>query len=241
MSHSNIAATPNAPALLNHKQLARMRNSPVARLLEGSTWILKAWQLDLDFPPSIHAYLDQRLEEALRERLGRPIDLDALHIHFTTVENPTVENNGEEHFDLRLSVRDLGRAVLDPPAFLALKRCAEPDRTLLEDVPHFTLTTLFTLLIEAHWTREYEASVERFWERHGETWRMLATLSFLEGLRMSQRRKRISTDGYVLALDAAGFEWFPKTLSALTTDKHTHRSAVHLLTSTTTPSRACSI
>lgn len=230
MSHSNIAATPNAPALLNHKQLARMRNSPVARLLEGSTWILKAWQLDLDFPPSIHAYLDQRLEEALRERLGRPIDLDALHIHFTTVENPTVENNGEEHFDLRLSVRDLGRAVLDPPAFLALKRCAEPDRTLLEDVPHFTLTTLFTLLIEAHWTREYEASVERFWERHGETWRMLATLSFLEGLRMSQRRKRISTDGYVLALDAAGFEWFPKTLSAMTTDKHTHRSAVHLLT-----------
>ena len=50
MTHSDIAATHNPPALLNHKQLARMRNSPVARLLAGSIWILKAWQLDLEFP-----------------------------------------------------------------------------------------------------------------------------------------------------------------------------------------------
>jgi hypothetical protein len=230
MSHSDNAATHNPPALLNHKQLARMRNSAVARMLAGSIWILKAWQLDLEFPPTIHAYLDQRLADALRDRLGRPIDPDTLHIHFTTVENPTVESNGEEQFDLRLSVRELGRAVLDPPAFLALKRCAEPDRPLHDDFPHFTLATLFALFINAQWTCDYETLVQRFWERHGDTWQMLATLSFLEGLRLSRRRKRISEDGYVLALDAAGFEWFPKTLSALTTERHPHRSAVHLLT-----------
>jgi hypothetical protein len=230
MTHSNIAALNPAPALLNHKQLARMRNSPIARLLAGSVWILKAWQLDLEFPPSIQAYLDRQLEQALRDRLGEPIDLDALHIHFTTVENPSVENHGEEQFDLRLSVRELGRAVLDPPAFMALKRCAEPDRALREDVPHFTLATLFALLINAQWTREYEALVQQFWERQGDTWQMLATLSFLEGLRLSQRRNRISTDGYVLALDAAGFDRFPQSLPALETAEHTHRSAVHLLT-----------
>lgn len=230
MTHSNIAATHDAPALLNHKQLARMRNSPVARLLEGSMWILKAWQLDLEFPPTVQAYMDRQLEQALRDRLGRPVDIDALHLHFTTVENPTVETNGEEQFDLRLSVRELGRTLLDPPAFLALKRCAEPDRPLHEDIPQFTLATLFALLNNAHWSSEYEALVQRFWARHGETWQMLATLSFLEGLRLSHRRQRISLDGYVLALDAAGFERFPETLTKPATEKPTYRSTVHLLT-----------
>lgn len=230
MTPSDISASLDAPALLNHKQLTRLRNSPIARLLADSIWTLKAWQLDLEFPPSIQAYLDQRLEQALLERLGRPLDIDALYLHFTTEENPTVENNGEEQFDLRLSVRELGRTVLDPPAFLALKRCAETDRPLHEAFPHFTQATLFALFMNAQWTRDYEALVQRFWDRHGDTWQMLATLSFLEGLRRSQRHRRISNDGYALALDAAGFESFPQSLPTLSTDRQTYRSAVHLLT-----------
>jgi hypothetical protein len=230
MNHSNIAAPHKTPALLNHKQLTRMHNSPVARLLAGSVWTLKAWQLELELPPAIQAYLDQRLEQALLERLGRPIDIDTLHIHFTTEENPTVENNGEEQFDLRLSLREIGRAVLDPPAFLALERCVIPDQPLHDDFPQFTPAALFELLGTAHWTREYELQVQRFWDRHADTWQMLATLSFLEGLRLSQRRQRISMDGYVLALDAAGFEQFPQTLQTRSPDKRIYRSAVHLLT-----------
>lgn len=50
-SDALVEPAANEPALLNHNALRRRATSPVARLLYGSVWVLKAWQLDLEFHP----------------------------------------------------------------------------------------------------------------------------------------------------------------------------------------------
>jgi hypothetical protein len=95
----------NEPALLNHNAMRRQATSPVARLLHGSVWVLKAWQLDLEFPPTTSRHLDQRLSETLHARFGDVIDIDELHIHFNTDLEPAVGTDGQECFEQRLSLR----------------------------------------------------------------------------------------------------------------------------------------
>jgi hypothetical protein len=214
------------PRTLNHKYLMRLAASPVAHLLSGSVWALKAWQLDLEFPPSIQSHLDQRLQENLTESSGKTVDLDETHIRFTTERDPAVDSSGQEHFDLSLSLRQLGRAVLDPLAFLALKRCAEPDRPLHDDLPHLTIAGVFRLLINANWTLEYEQKLNHFWKRHDATWLTLARLSFLDGVCHLHARKRMHTEGYRLALAALGLNAFPRSLDDVQPDAPSLRAVV---------------
>ncbi len=218
-------ATPHRK--LDHKRLAQLRKSPVARLLAGSCWVLRTWQLDLEFPPSIQKWLDQRLSETLARLYGKSVDIDALRINFTTERDPAVDNAGEEHFELRLSLRKLGRAVLDPSAFLALQRCAEPDRPLHDTLPELTITGLFKLLIAAEWEHEYEIKLRQFWRRHAQTWQLLAKLSFLDRLHRLHKHRKISQAGYQLALNALGLTGFPQTLEALRNHSVPRRSTLH--------------
>lgn len=194
---------------INHKRLMRQAVSPVAELLYGSVWVLKAWQLDLAFPPSIVRHLDQRLEETLLARCGAAIDIDELHVSFSTALEPAVETDGRERFELRLTLRELGRETLNPPGLLALRRCAEADRPLSASTPTLTVSAFFELLIEARWTLEYEQVQRQFWEHHGDTWKMLAELAFLDGVTRLHSRKRIDNEGHLLALDALGLTRFP--------------------------------
>jgi hypothetical protein len=205
----------NEPALLNHNALRRQATSPVARLLYGSVWVLKAWQLDLELPPTVSGHLDQRLSETLHARFGAVLDIDELHIHFNTDLEPAVGTDGQECFEQRLSLRDLGREILNPPEFHALRRCAEPDRALSAQAPGLTIRGFFSLLIEARWVQEYEQMQHTFWLRHGTTWEMLAKLTFLDGLERLYSRKRLNGEGYRLALDAMGLARFPQTLAEL--------------------------
>jgi hypothetical protein len=214
-SDALVEPAANEPALLNHNALKRRATSPVARLLYGSVWVLKAWQLDLEFPPTVSGHLDQRLSEKLQARFGDAIDIEELQILFSTDLEPAVGTDGKECFEQRLSLRDLGREILNPPALLALRRCAEPDRMLSKEAPGLTIAHFFTLLIEARWVEEYEQMQNQFWLRHGATWEMLAKLTFLDGLERLHSRKRVNGEGYRLALDAIGLARFPQTLAEL--------------------------
>ncbi|TDV55829.1 hypothetical protein EC919_103375 [Pseudomonas graminis] len=214
------------PHTLNHKRLMRQAASPVAELLYGSVWVLKAWQLDLAFPPSVVRHLDQRLEETLKAHVGGPIDIDELHIRFSTALEPAVEADGRERFELRLTLRELGREVLNPPALLALRRCAEADRPLSASTPALTVSVFFELLIKARWTEEHAQIQCQFWARHGDTWEMLAKLAFLDGVTRLHSRKRLDNEGHLLALDALGLKRFPQHLQDLQPIRPPARSVV---------------
>lgn len=220
------AVAPAEVHTLNHKRLMRQAVSPVAELLYGSVWVLKAWQLDLAFPPPVVSHLDQRLQETLQAQFGAPLNIDELHIRFSTALEPAVEADGRERFELRLTLRELAREVLNPPALLALRRCAEADRPLSASTPTLTVSVFFELLTEARWTLEYEQVQRQFWEQHGETWKMLAKLAFLDGVTRLHSRKRVDNEGHLLALDALGLEGFPQTLQDLQQVRSSGRSEV---------------
>nr|WP_314575045.1 DUF6543 domain-containing protein [uncultured Pseudomonas sp.] len=215
---------------LAHKRLAQRRKSPVAHLLSGSFWILKAWQLDIECPAPLSAWLDQRLSEHLTENFGMTVDLDALHIDVRTEDNPAVDINGDEHFDLRLSLRQLVRASTHASSFTALQRCAEPKGPVHGAPVELTVEQLFKLLMSVNWVDEHEALSGQFWARHLDTWQLLAKLSFLDHLNHLQQRKKISADGYRLALDAMGLTDFPKTLEQVHDNPRPRRSTVQGVT-----------
>jgi len=223
----NTDSHPAPPAILHHKHLARLRSRRVARLLSGSPWLLKAWQLALDCPPSVLTWLDERWSQMLAGHLRKPVDLDAAHVDFTTDQDPAVDAAGNEQFELRLSLRQLGRMTLETRSLLALQRCAVPEQAVHEDLPGFTLEKLFKLLLQANWPWEYDQQVSHFWDRHGQTWQMLARLSFLDGLDRQYRRRQISRDGYRLGLDVLGVGQSPDTLQHLDAAALTHRSTLH--------------
>lgn len=224
---SNPAPPRTAPAVLHHKHLARLRTRRVARLLSGSPWLLKAWQLALDCPTSVLTWLDERWSQALAGHLRKPVDLDAVHVDFTTDQDPAVDAAGNEQFELRLSLRQLGRMSLETRSLLALQGCAAPDQAVHDDLPGFTLEQLFKLLLQANWSWEYDQQLSHFWNRHGATWQMLARLAFLHGLDRQHRRRQISRDGYRLGLDALGLAQWPDTLQRLGATALTHRSTLH--------------
>lgn len=217
---------PAEPCTLNHKRVMRQAGSPVAELLYGSVWVLKAWQLDMAFPPSIIHHLDQRLTETLQARFGTAINIDELHIHVSTALEPAIEIDGRERFDLRLTLRELGRETLNPLGLLALQRCAEADRPLSPSTPSLTVSGFFHQLIEARWTQEYEQMQCQFWEQHGNTWEMLAKVAFLDSLTRLHSRRRLDNEGHLLALDALGLRRFPQHLHDLQSIKPPARSVV---------------
>jgi hypothetical protein len=194
--------------------------------MDGSVWVLKAWQLDLEFPPSITRHLDQRLKETLQARYGQSVDIDALHVSFSTEHEPAVDADGRERFEQRLSLREMGREILNPPGLRELQRCAEPDRPLASSMPSLTLNAFFVLLVNAQWTLEHEQMLSQFWERHRSTWEILAKVGFLDGLTRLRARKRIDAEGYRLALDVLGLKAFPRSLGDVQAKRTPARSVV---------------
>lgn len=214
------------PRTLTHTSLEKRRRSPVGQMLAGSFWILKAWQMDLQSPPAMKPWLDQRLTDRLVEQFAASVDLDAVHIEFTTDRDPAVANNGDEYFELRLSLRQIVQAMATPSTFLALRRCVV-DRLVDERLPGLTASGLFRLLINANWSGQYETMLREFWRRHADTWKMLARISFLEGIESLRTRRRISRDGYRIGLDALGLTSFPENLQALHGQGAPRRSVLH--------------
>lgn len=214
---------------LNPKALARLRNSPAAKLLDGSPWVLKACQLDMDSPPSLVDYIDQRCEQLLEQHGAGHLSPEHLHLEFLTDLHPGVAADGFEQYQRRVSVKELTRIALDPAAFLGLTRNVEADRVLHPDAPSLTLKHLVRLITQSTWASDYQARLDAFWSKHSTTYRLLAKLSFIDGLAHLRGLRKISPEGYALALDALGLATFPQSLDLLKSNTAGQRSTISLV------------
>jgi hypothetical protein len=213
----------------NRKALAQQRRSSVAQLLKGSSWVLKAYQLDMDCPPALSEYIDDQCARLLARHGGSRLRPHTLHIEFSTDTQPGVEPDGIERHHCRLSVADLARTSADPAAFLGLIRTLEADRPLHPDTPEFTLKKLIRLMTQSTWTEDYQGLLRAFWAKHERTYCLLARLAFVDGLCQLRSQRRISADGYRLALDALELSAFPANLGSLEGERTARHSAVSLV------------
>ncbi len=226
-----IGQTPEPvdPDLAIERRLQALRKSPGFELMSNSVLLLKACQLDMDAPPRRTYYVRQRLIEYLKEKTGQTLDPDQLHFTFTTQSHPAVDDHGHEHYSLRLSLTELALASFDPQGFMALYK------NTLEDIPLSAKATLpsaaevFEDVMQAWWSRDYAANLERFWNRHHATYRLLSRLSFLDTLARHYARGQISRYGYFLTLDALGLKDFPTDVAALEQRTRGETCEVHML------------
>lgn len=224
-----LSQEPPPATALNHKQLATLRKSRAARLLAMSTLSLKAWQMDMDCPPGVHAYVNEQLTRLLFEQTGKPFLPDQMYVDFTTDTRPAVFVDGQELYTRRLSLTDVAVTSFDAASFYALMQSAEPERPLDEGTPSLTTTLVLTLIDKADWPRHYETLLTAFWARHELTYRTLAKLSFLDTLGRYHTRKMISLDGYNLTLEAMGLDRFPTTVEALETSAKGEHTVVRVV------------
>lgn len=212
---------------IQHKQIARLRKSRVAKLLAASHLSLKAWQMDLDCPPEPRVFIREQLARLLFERTGKALSADEIHIHFSTDTHPAVALDGHEIYTSRLSLTEIGMALFDEARLYALLQNAEPERPM--DELSMTTRQMLLLIDQADWPSQYEALLGAFWDRHEATYRLLAKLSFLDTLTRLHKRKLISVDGYQLALEVLGLEGFPMSVEELETSGSGQRAKVSLL------------
>ncbi|MEQ7921346.1 DUF6543 domain-containing protein [Xanthomonas sp. WHRI 1810A] len=213
----------------NRKALARQRRSPIAQLLKGSPWVLKAYQLDMDCPPGPDDYIDEQCTTLLAEHGSDRLRPHTLHIDFSTDAQPGVSPDGVERHECRLSVAELARTSLDPATFLGLMRSMEADRPLHPDTPELTLKKLIRLITQSTWTEDYQGLLNTFWAKHERTYHLLARCSFIDGLCQLRSQRRISADGYRLALDTLGLSTFPDSLASLDAESVARLSVVGLV------------
>jgi hypothetical protein len=213
-----VAAAESAESFqtFNRKAFARLRSSPAGRLLNGSPWTLRAYQLDMDSPPSLNDYLVHECKTLLEQQGGNDLCPTQLRINFLTDIYPDVGPEGIERHECSLTVVDLARTSLDPAAFLGLIRSMEADRVLHPSVPSLTLKKLTCLIVRARWMEDYQAQLDGFWEQHEPTYRLLSKLSFMDGCYQLRSQRKISLESYALALDALGQKTFPTHLDTLT-------------------------
>lgn len=224
-----LSQEPPPVTALNHKQLATLRKSRAARLLATSILSLKAWQMDMDCPPGVHAYVKQQLAQLLFEQTGKPSLPDQLYMNFTTDTRSAVFVDGQELYTWRLSLTDVAVTSFDTASFYALMQSAEPERPLDEGTPSLTTTLALKLIDKEDWPGHYETLLAGFWARHEMTYRTLAKLSFLDTLARYHTRKMISLDGYNLTLEAMGLDRFPTTIEALETSGKGERTVVRVV------------
>ncbi|WP_297846176.1 DUF6543 domain-containing protein [Pseudomonas sp.] len=219
---------------LNNHRLTALRKSPAAKLLSGSVLSLQTWQMDLDCPPTARDYIKLQLagfllDNLVVDSLGEPLSADQLYIHFTTETDPAIQVDGHEQYTRQLSLTDLAMTLFDPASYVALIKCAEPDRPLHESKPLPTTGLLINFINASHWEHEYRTLVERFWARHEATYCLLARLSFVEGLARQYLKKKITLEGYTLALDVLGLNRFPSTLAILQHPVSGEKAVISLL------------
>ncbi|MDB6050478.1 MAG: hypothetical protein JWR17_3224 [Pseudomonas sp.] len=229
-----LQAAPDAVPLLNSQRLMALRKSPAAKLLAGSLLSLQTWQMDLDCPPSLRDYIKQQLgrflfDNRLVDSAGKGLSPDQLYIHFLTDKDPAIQVDGHEHYALQLSLSDLAMASFDTGSYLALIKCAEPDRPLHVSNPLLTTQSVIEFINASRWEQDYSTLLEAFWARHEATYCVLARLSFVEGLARQYKKTKITLEGYTLALDMLGLDRFPTTLSSLQHPINGERTAISLL------------
>lgn len=223
-------AEPARPSqTLNRKALARIRNSPAYQLLDGSPWTLKAYQLDMDSPPTLKEFIEQQCANMLREQGCSELSARDLRINFSNDIYPGIEPDGTERHECALTVVELALTSLEPAAFIGLIRSMEADRALHPGVPSLTLKKLTWLITRSRWLEDYQALLTAFWQKHEATYRLLASLSFVDGLCRLRSQRKISLDGYRLALDALGLTAFPASLDSLEHHALAPRSIVSLV------------
>lgn len=211
------------------QRLKALRKSPGYKLIAHSPLYLRAWQLDMDYPPPLRTYARKRVQRLLEEQLPEPPSPDAIHITFLTEQDPAISTDGDEHFDLRLSLTELAMSCFDMPWFLALSRCPIKNNELSPAIPGLSAAKLLNRLRDSTWENDYDERFVHFWGRHEKTWRALSKLAFLDQLARQSARKKISRDGYLLALDAMGLSDFPTSPASLNDAARGPLSEVHML------------
>jgi hypothetical protein len=211
------------------QRLKSLRKSPGFKLIAHSVLFLQAWQLDIDYPPSLRAYVRKRLRHMLEDHRPESPSPDDTHITFITEDDPAISNDGSEQFSLRLSLTELGMTCFDTPSFVALTRCPIEDDELSPAIPGLPASKLIDLLRDSTWQADYDTCFQNFWHRHEKTYRALSKLAFLDQLARQLARKRISRDGYLLALDAMGLNSFPTSPACLTEVARGQLAELHML------------
>jgi len=226
-------ATPAEPPDAEQKMLAQklkaLRKSPGSRLIAHSPLFLQTVQMDMDYPQPLRTYVREQMSRLLRQKTGQSLSPDNLHITFITEDNPAVENNGNEHFSLRLSLTELGMTRFAAHDFIALTRCPLADEALSPPIPGLTASALITLLYRTSWDRDYSELFVRFWQQHEGTYRALAKLTFLDQLARHYSRKKISHEGYQLALYSLGLDRYPDSPECLLDIARGQQAELHML------------
>jgi len=232
-SPKELPLEPLKPALrteeINHKKIAMLRRSPIVGLLAGSVLNLKAYQLDMDCPPPLRVYMREQLTRRLYEKTGKKLSPDSLFIKLATEAHSAIHADGREHYTAQLSLTDLGIAFFDPATFFALIDCAEQDHIPDSETPELTTSMAIDLVAYATWSSDYERLFLAFWAKHETTYRTLAKLSFLEGVARQYTQKKLSLDGYNLALDALGLNQFPTSVEELEQPARGQKATITML------------
>ncbi len=214
------------------RRLTALRDSHGFSLITDSELLLKACQLDMDFPQDRHAHVREQLTTLLARKTGKRLNPDDLHIAFNTQDSPAADDDGVEQYSLRLSLTEVALISFDPPRFLALHRSrdrASADLSLTDEVPSLTAAQTLAWILETPWSTDYSAVFAAFWHRHRATYRLLSCVSLLDQLAHQHAMGHISRSGYSLTLDALGLRQFPSDIQALTPSLRGAMSEVRML------------
>lgn len=201
--------TPHTEA--HRKRLQALTKSPGFKLIAHSTLLLKASQMDMDYPPRLRDYVREQLKQLLKQVTGKALSPDKLSIRFSSETSPAVDDQGNERYSRRMTLTDIGMLSFNGPMMHGLMQLTFADKPLDKSTPGLTARSALELIINARWPLDYPAMMENFWAKHRDTYRALAKLSFLDELARHYERKDISGEGYQLALEALGLEAFPES------------------------------
>lgn len=205
------------------KRLRRLRRRPAFTLLAESVLLLRSVQLDIDYPQPWPSFVREQLVIWLAEIAGQPLDPDLIRLQLHS-PHLWVDEQDREHGQLELSLTELAIATGEMQRLPALMRMTPVQDAPLPGLPSWTARTLLRKLVERPWADHYDQQLERFWQRHADTWRQLARLSLLDELARQFKHKAVHLEGYRLLLDALGYQAFPDSPQAFA-ETRTPRSA----------------
>ena len=84
--------TPHTEA--HRKRLQALTKSPGFKLIAHSTLLLKASQMDMDYPPRLRDYVREQLKPLLKQVTGKALSPDKLSIRFSSETSPAVDDQG---------------------------------------------------------------------------------------------------------------------------------------------------
>ncbi|WP_349969789.1 hypothetical protein [Pseudomonas caspiana] len=102
------------------KHLQALRARPGFALIAQSTLLLKACQMDMDYPPKLRDYVRHQLKKMLLQTTGKPLSPDKLSIRLRTDTNPEIDESGRERYSRRMSLTDIGVLSFNRPMILEL-------------------------------------------------------------------------------------------------------------------------